>query len=109
MRVLAVLLADGSGIQTYTRFLAEELAREGHEVLVVERTGGALRNAPHGTTLVHAPPYRHHGRITRPLHPRPCRGSSTCTRAEARRLGRETRGLPTTRDRGLRCDNPRVI
>ncbi len=59
------MLTDSSGIQTYTRFLAEELVRGGHEVLVVERTGGALRNAPHGTTLVHVPPYRHHGRITR--------------------------------------------
>ena len=59
------MLTDSSGIQTYTRFLAEELVRGGHEVLVVERTGGALRNAPHGTTLVHVPPYRHHGPITR--------------------------------------------
>ena len=63
MRVLLACVYGTSGIDTYTQLLAKCLAREGHDVLVIDRSRQGAGVAAPGVEVARLPPQR--GRVRR--------------------------------------------
>jgi len=61
--VLLACVYGSSGIDTYTRLLATCLARDGHDVLVIDRSREGLGDAMPGVEVARLPPQR--GRVRR--------------------------------------------
>jgi glycosyltransferase involved in cell wall biosynthesis len=60
--LLAGLLGGSSGIERYTRILAQELTRLGHAVAIVDASGGRVTDVPQGAAVASIP--RGAGRVS---------------------------------------------